>query len=102
MVTLRPKAGAESEMAQVVFRHWETARRLDLVLPKSRLSMRALEEAGKPYFVEVFAWRDARIPDAAPKAILDIWSDMHRLSEARGGRPGLEIVELIETRTAAK
>ena len=33
MITLRPKAGAEAELKTVIAAHWDTARRLNLVLP---------------------------------------------------------------------
>ena len=42
----------------------------------------------------LFTWRDPAIPDAAPPEILAVWKEMTRLSEARAGRPGLEIVEV--------
>ena len=46
------------------------------------------------YFVEIMTWRDASIPDSAPKEIQAIWADMNRLVEKRNGRPGLTIDEV--------
>ena len=94
MVTLRAKPGAEVELEQVLARHWKTARDLKLVHDAPHVTLRGSEDGNKGYFVEVFTWRDARIPDAAPAEIQKIWGDMNRLVEARGGRPGLEFVEM--------
>jgi hypothetical protein len=40
--------------------------------------------------VEVFTWRDAKIPDSAPAAIQSVWSQMNLLVESRGGKPGID------------
>ncbi len=94
IVTLHAKAGAEGDLAAVVARHWETARRLNLVLDAPHLTMRGTENGSQPYIVEILTWRDASIPDAAPPAIQAIWAEMNRLVEPRGGRPGLDISEV--------
>lgn len=94
MVTLRAKPGAEAELARVIARHWETAKRLNMVIDAPRVTLQAKEAGDKTYFVEIFTWRDASLPDSAPAAIQEIWGEMNRLVEARGGRPGLEIVEM--------
>ena len=89
MITLRAKPGSEADLARVIERHWSTARALNLVVPDPHVTLRAVEDGGKTYFVEVFTWRDAAIPDAAPPAIQAIWAEMNRLVEPRGGKPGL-------------
>jgi len=97
MITLRAKAGAEAELAQVIARHWETAQRLKLVVDAPHVTLRGSEAAEgvmRAFFVDVFTWRDASIPDAAPKEIQAIWADMNRLVEKRNGRPGLTIDEV--------
>lgn len=94
MVTLRAKPGAEADLERVVARHWTTAREMKLVSDKPHLTLRGVEGGNKTYFVEIFTWRDARVPDAAPAEIRRIWSDMNRLVEARGGHPGLEFVAI--------
>ena len=94
MVTLHAKAGAETELARVLERHWATARRLNLVLPETHVTLRGTEDRDKTYFVEVFTWRDGDIPDSAPPEIQAIWADMNRLVEPRGGRPGLSFTEV--------
>ena len=94
MVTLHVKPGLEAEAARVILEHWETARRLDLVLDATHLTLRGTEDGTKTYFVEVFTWRDANIPDSAPPAIQAIWKDMNAVVEPRGGRPGLHFSEV--------
>jgi hypothetical protein len=94
MITLHAKAGAEAELAQVIARHWETVQRLKLATDAPHVTLRGTEEGTSTYFVEIFTWRDASIPDAAPKEILSIWADMNRLVEKRNGKPGLTISEV--------
>ena len=94
MVTYHAKPGAENELARVLARHWATARDLKLVRDAPRLNVRGVEEGGKTFYVEIFTWRDAAIPDHAPAAIQSIWAEMGKLVEARSGRPGIEIVEV--------
>jgi hypothetical protein len=93
MITLHAKAGAEAELAQVIARHWETARRLNMVRDTPHLTLRSAE-GGRTDFVEVMTWRDASLPDSAPPEIQKIWADMNRLVEARGGTPGLRIEQM--------
>ena len=98
MITLRAKAGAEAELAQVIARHWEAVQRLKLVTDAPHVTLRGTEAAEgggtRTFFVDVFTWRDPSVPDAAPKEILALWADMNRLVEKRNGRPGLTIDEM--------
>ena len=79
MVTYRAKRGSEAQLAQVVARHWETARRLDLVAAEPR----DLYRAGST-LIEVFTWKDGSIPDNAPPEIRTIWKEMGDLVEKNG------------------
>jgi hypothetical protein len=92
MVTLHAKPGAEADLERVLANHWKTARELRLVRDAPHVTIRGSEEANKTYFVEIFTWRDANVPDSAPAEIQKIWTEMNRLVEARGGHPGLEFV----------
>ncbi len=92
MVTLHAKPGGEEELARVIANHWTTARRMKLVHDSPHVSVRGVEDGNKPYFIEIFTWRDAQVPDAAPAEIQKIWDDMNRLVEARDGHAGLEFV----------
>jgi hypothetical protein len=95
MITLHPKAGADQELAAVIARHYEIARRLELLQPDAiHVTLRGADENDRPYFVEILTWRDASVPDNAPKDILAAWGDMNRLVEPHAGRPGLDIVPM--------
>ena len=94
MVTLRARPGAEAELERVIARHWKTARAMKLVRETPHLTLRGTEDGNGTYFIEIFTWRDARIPDSAPAALRQIWDEMNRLVAARGGRPGLEFVPM--------
>jgi hypothetical protein len=91
VITLHARKGAEAELEKVIARHWETAQRLQLVRPTGHLTLRGTEEGDRAFFMEVFTWRDASIPDAAPKEIQSIWAEMNKLVEPRLSRPGLTI-----------
>ena len=94
MVTFHAKSGGEADLARVIARHWDTARSLNLVLDTPHVTLRGTEDGDKTYFVHVFTWRDGAIPDAAPAAIQAIWTEMNRLVESRGNRPGLQFTEV--------
>lgn len=94
MVTLHAKAGHEADAVRVLGKHWETARRLNLVRDTPHLTLRSDESGNTASFVEIFTWRDRSIPDRAPEAIRKIWDEMNAVAEARAGRPALEIVEV--------
>jgi len=95
MLTLQPREGAESALAKALADHWATATKLNLVKPEPHVTLRASDEAGHPYFVEIFTWRDAEIPDDAPAAITVIWDRLNALTEPRGGRPGVDIKPVV-------
>jgi hypothetical protein len=94
LITFHPKHGSEQALADVIARHWAVARRLDLVLDTPHVTLRGTDGGGNAYFVEVLTWRDAAIPDSAPKAILDLWDQMNALVESRDARPGLDLREV--------
>lgn len=94
MVTFRAKPGAEAELERVIASHWQTASGLHLVAGAPHVTLRGTEEGNKTYFIEVFTWRDASIPDFAPPAIQKIWARMNALVESRGGHPGLNFEEV--------
>jgi hypothetical protein len=95
MITLRAKPGAEAALVQTIARHYETARKLNLLHEETpHLTLQATDDQGKTYFIDIFTWRDAAVPDHAPGEILAIWKEMNSLVETRGGRPALDIVEV--------
>jgi uncharacterized protein (TIGR02246 family) len=101
LVTLHAKAGGETELARTIAKHWDTAQRLNLVQDSPHVSLRGLEPDGKAFFVEVFAWRDAHIPDNAPAEIRAVWDELNNLVEPRGGHPGLDLVAVTSANNEA-
>ena len=95
MITLHPKAGAEQALADVIARHYDTVRRLDMLQAgAAHLTLRGADEGDQPYFVEILTWRDGSVPDTAPTTVRAIWNEMQTLVESRAGRPGLDIVPM--------
>ncbi len=89
MVTYHAKPGSEPALASAIARQWALANRMKLVLETPHTLVRGNED-GHTYFVEIFTWRDANIPDAPPAAIQNIWAEMNQLVEWRGGKPGID------------
>jgi hypothetical protein len=94
MITLHAKPGAEASLARVIERHWETVRRLKMVIEDPHVTLKGTENGDRTYFVEIMTWRDPSIPDNAPAEILAIWKEMNNLVEPRNGQPGLDITEV--------
>ena len=89
MVTYHAKVGSEAALANAIAKQWAAANRQKLVLETPHTLVRG-DEQGKTYFVEIFTWRDANIPDAPPAAIQNIWAEMSQLVESRGARPSID------------
>jgi hypothetical protein len=94
IVTYHAKPGSEAELASVIAKQWRIARDLKLVREAPHVAVRGTEDGNKTYFVEIFTWRDASIPDSAPAAIQAIWAVMNKLVEPRGGKSGIDIAEV--------
>ena len=81
MVTCYAKSGSEAELARVLARHWTTVRDLKLAADAGHLTLRGKQVGGQTFFVEIFTWRDAAIPDNAPPPVQAIWAEMNQLSD---------------------
>jgi hypothetical protein len=79
----------------VIDGHWATLERLKLTAGSRHTTLRGTETGGA-YFVEIFTWRDSAIPDNAPADVQGWWNRMAELTEARGGKPAIDIVELTD------
>jgi hypothetical protein len=95
MITFHAKAGADSALRSVIDRHWSTLERLKLTSGPLHATLRGTETGGV-YFVEIFTWRDSAIPDNAPEEVRASWGRMTELTEARGGKPGIDIAEVAD------
>ena len=100
MATYRVKQASEGAFRQLLEKHWPTLRAHDLVSMAPPLVFRGEEEDGKPFFVEIFAWRDEAASNTAHELpeVLAIWEPMAQHCEERQGRPSMEFphVERIE------
>ena len=92
--TLHVKAGKEDELARVMARAWAAYRKFDMVLAEPHLLMRGVDDAGRPFFVEILTWKDHDAPDHAPSEVKKIWAAMEALCEKRDGRRGIEFYEV--------
>jgi hypothetical protein len=88
------KRGMEGRYAELSAQAWALYRKLDLVLERPHVVLRGVDEAGLPYFVEVFTWKSADVPDHAPPEVLAIWKQLEEACEKRAGRPGIDFAEV--------
>lgn len=88
------KPGHEAEYAKLSSQAWEIYTRLHLVLDSPHLVLKGADEKGRPFFVEVFTWKSAEIPDHAPPAVKAIWQQLENACEVRDGRPGIDFAAM--------
>jgi hypothetical protein len=90
MVTYQVKPHQEGALKQVIDKHWQAAQRLKLVHTEPHIVVQG-NASDSSYIVEIFTWRDGSAPDTAPKEITELWQQMNELTEARDGKPALDI-----------
>jgi len=88
------KRGMETQYAELSAKSWAIYRRLDLVLPAPHVVVRGVDSQNLPYFVEIFTWKSAEIPDHAPAEVRAIWQELENACEKRDGRPGIDFTEV--------
>lgn len=88
----RVRAANEDAFVKLLARHWPTLRRLGVVTDEPAAVYRGLDEKGRPFFFEVFSWRDEGAFETAHShpEVLAIWEPMDALCEGREGRPNME------------
>ena len=90
LVSYHPKAGREAELQRLVADHWPTLHRLGLVTDVKAQVWRAHEKgADRPFFVELFQWKDDKASDIAHQTpeVMAVWETMG---------PVLEKLSLVE------
>jgi len=96
MITLHAKAGSEQALADVLARHYDLVRRLDLVVPTApHVTLRTTDDQAKADFVEIFTWKNGDVPDHAPAEVLALLKEMNSLVESRGGQSGIDITPMV-------
>ena len=83
LVIYRPKQGKEREMQALVEKHWPTLNRLGLVTRDPVKIWRATGKDGRPYFVEIFSWKEQGSSDIAHQTpdVMAMWEPMGAILE---------------------
>jgi hypothetical protein len=97
--TYHVKRGMEAKFAKLNAKTWALYRQLDLTLPVPHVVLRGVDSSNLPYFVEIFTWRSAEIPDHAPAEVRAIWQELENACEKRNGRPGIDFTEVTTVAT---
>src|SRR5215203_5477811 len=92
MCTYRVKSDREKEFVGLLEKHWPTLKKLGLVTDEPSRVYRGEDDEKKPYFVEIFAWKDGQAPGRAHELpdVMSVWEPMGACTESRGGRPPME------------
>jgi hypothetical protein len=97
--TYHVKHGMEAQFTELNAKTWALYRKLDLVLPTPHVVVRGVDAANLPYFVEIFTWRSAEIPDHAPPEVRAVWQELENACEKRNGHPGIDFAEVTTVAT---
>ncbi len=93
----RPKVGQEEALFALVKKHWPAVRRSGLGADAKPIVYRATDKrTGRPFFVEIFAWRDEDAPRLAHQTpeMMAIWEPMGPMIEG-GPSPELAVLEAV-------
>jgi hypothetical protein len=90
--TYRVQTGKEEAFIKLLARHWPTLNKAGLVTQDRPQIFRGMDPSNKPYFIEIFSWKDANAPNTAHMSpeVMSVWEPMGTLTEARDGRPPME------------
>jgi hypothetical protein len=56
--------------------------------------LRGVDSRNLPYFLKIFTWKSAEIPDHAPAEVRAIWQELENACEKRHARPGIDFTEV--------
>jgi hypothetical protein len=93
----RPKPGQEEALFALVKRHWPALRRAGLATEAPALLYRATDKrTGRPFYIEIFSWRDAEAPGVAHQLpeVMALWEPMGPMIDG-GPSPELAAVEPV-------
>jgi hypothetical protein len=92
IATYRVRRGSERAFLRLLKGHWPTLQRVGLVTPEPSRMYQGRDDAGKPFFVEIFTWKSPAAVDLAHRhpEVMAVWEPMGKLVEERGGRPAWE------------
>jgi hypothetical protein len=88
----RVRSSREGEFLALLRRHWPTLHGLGVVTDEPARAFRGVDEKGRPFFVEIFSWKNEGAFGRAHEhpEVLAIWEPMDGLCEGRDGRPNME------------
>lgn len=95
--TYRVARGNEARFRELLKAHWPKLHELGIVTEDPPLVFRGSDGRDRPFFVEIFAWKDAdavQIAHDHPE-VLAIWEPMAVLTEARDGHPAMEFPHVV-------
>ena len=97
---LFPKEGSEAALEVAIREDYAVMSKLDVIFPSPRLLLRGKDVKERTYYVMIFTWRSAGIPDNAPPEIRKSWAKMESLVEPRDGRRGIDFdaVEMLDVK----
>jgi hypothetical protein len=98
VVTFQVKQGHEQELIALIGRAWSTYRRLGMVIANPHAVYRSVAPNEPATVYEVLTWKSSDVPDKAPAEVKAIWQQMNGACESRGGRQGIEFVEVKPVR----
>jgi len=87
---LYPKEGSEAALEAALHENVAILKKLDVIEPAPVVIVRAKDAKERTYFVHIFTWRSASIPDDAPAEIKKNWKLLESLCERRDGKRGIE------------
>jgi len=87
-VTYRFTPEGEKALLRAIRDHWAVTRRLGLVGPEHHLYR------SDGFFLEIFTWKDASIPDDPPAEVRKIWDELERRVDRSKGKAALEVEEI--------
>jgi len=87
---LYPKQGKEAALEAALRENVAILKKLDVIEPAPVVIVRATDAKERTYFVHIFTWRSASIPDDAPAEIKANWKILESLCEPRDGKRGID------------
>ena len=96
LCTYRVRHDKEGEFRELLGRHWPKLRELGMVTDAPSSVYRGLDAKGRPFFVEIFDWKNAALPEKAHEhpEVMAIWEPMDALCESRDGLPNMEFPDV--------
>ena len=95
MVTYHVQVGQADGFQTLLAHAWDVYRSEGMVDSTPHTVIQGSEDGGRPYFVEIFTWKQA--PDNPSANVKDVWKQEQALVESRDGHTGIDggMVQLI-------